>query len=103
MTLKQGEHTKYPPFAFAEHGILMLANVLRSEQAVAMSIHIIRVFTRMRELLLSNNDVITKLKELEGRLTGHDEEIQAIFDHLTALVSPTEQARKPIGFKPGEA
>ena len=103
VTLKQGEHTKYPPFAFAEHGILMLANVLRSEQAVAMSIHIIRVFTRMRELLLSNNDVITKLKELESRLTGHDEEIQAIFDHLTALVSPTEQARKPIGFKPGEA
>ena len=102
-TLKQGEHTKYRPFAFTEHGILMLANVLRSEQAVAMSIHIIRVFTRMRELLLSNNDVITKLKELESRLTGHDEEIQAIFDHLTALVSPTEQARKPIGFKPGEA
>jgi len=110
VTLKQGEHTKYPPFAFAEHGILMLANVLRSEQAVAMSIHIIRVFTRMRELLLSNNnnDVITKLTELEGRLTSHDEEIQAIFfrsiaEHLTALVSPTEQARKPIGFKPGEA
>ncbi len=99
-TLKRGEHGKYAPFAFTEHGILMLANVLRSEQAIVMSIHIIRVFTRMRELLLSNSDVITKLKELEGRLTGHDEEIQAIFDHLTELVSPTEHARKPIGFKP---
>jgi len=105
VTLNRGQNIKYLPFAFTEHGILMLANVLRSEQAVAMSIHIIRVFTRMRELLLSNNnnDVITKLTELESRLTGHDEEIQAIFDHLTALVSPTEQARKPIGFKPGEA
>lgn len=100
VTLKQGEHAKYPPFAFTEHGILMLANVLRSEQAIAMSIHIIRVFTRMREVLLSSSDVVAKLKELEGRLSGHDEEIQAIFDHLTELVSPAEQQRKPIGFKP---
>jgi hypothetical protein len=57
----------------------------------------------MREVLLSNSDVVAKLKELEGRLTGHDEEIQALFDHLTELVSPAEQHRKPIGFKPGEA
>ena len=102
-TLKQGEHAKYAPFAFTEHGILMLANVLRSEQAIALSIHIIRVFTRMREVLLSSCDVVAKLKELEGRLFGHDEEIQALFDHLTELVSPAEQHRKPIGFKPGEA
>lgn len=110
-TLKQGEHGKYAPFAFTEHGILMLANVLRSEQAIAMSIHIIRVFTRMRELLLSSHDVVAKLKELEGRITGHDDEIQTIFDHLTALVSPAEHHRKPtllrrrlregaVGFKP---
>jgi phage regulator Rha-like protein len=52
-TLKQGAHTKYLPFAFTEHGILMLANVLRSEQAIAVSIRIIRVFNRMREVLLS--------------------------------------------------
>jgi phage regulator Rha-like protein len=100
VTLKQGEHAKYAPFAFTEHGILMLANVLRSEQAIAMSIHIIRVFTRMREVLLSSSDVVAKLKELEGRLSGHDEEIQAIFDHLTELVSPAGQHRKPIGFQP---
>lgn len=43
---------------------------------------------------------LKKLEELEGRISTHDEEIQAIFDHLTALVSPTEQERKPIGFKP---
>lgn len=111
VTLKQGEHAKYPPFAFTDcafakpsakrgHGILMLANVLRSEQAVAVSILIIRVFNRMREVLLSHRDILQKLEQLEGRLTGHDEGIQAIFDHLTELVSPTEQARKPVGFKP---
>lgn len=102
-TLKQGQHAKYAPFAFTEHGILMLANVLRSERAIAVGIHIIRVFTRMREVLLSNRDVLQKLEQLEARIGGHDEEIQALFDPLTAMVSPTEQQRKAIGFKPDEA
>jgi hypothetical protein len=92
VTLKQGGHAKYPPFAFTEHGILMLANVLRSERALAVSIHIIRVFARLREALSANHEILRKLEQLEGRLDGHD--------HLTALVSPTGQARKPIGFKP---
>jgi hypothetical protein len=99
-TLKQGAHTKYLPFAFTEHGILMLANVLRSPQAIAVSIRIIRIFNRMREVFLSHKEILQKLEQLEGRVTGHDDEIQAIFDHLTALVAPTQQPRKPIGFKP---
>jgi hypothetical protein len=81
----------------------MLANVLRSEQAIAVSIRIIRVFNRMREVLLTHRELLQKLEQLEGRLTGHDEEIQAVFDHLTELVAPAEQSCKPIGFKPGEA
>ena len=101
-TLKQGQNIKYAPFAFTEHGILMLANVLRSERAIAVSIHIIRVFARMREVLLANRDVLQKLEQLETRIGGHDEEIQALFDHLTAMVSPAEQ-RKAIGFKPDDA
>ncbi|HRH38672.1 MAG TPA: ORF6N domain-containing protein, partial [Flavobacteriales bacterium] len=96
-TLKQGQNIKYLPFAFTEHGILMLANVLRSERAIAVSIHIIRVFARMREVLLSHREILQKLEQLEGRVTGHDEEIQALFDHLTALASPTEQPRRAIG------
>ena len=103
VTLKRGSNIKYLPMAFTEHGILMLANVLRSEQAIAVSIHIIRVFNRLREGFLSHRELLQKLEQLEDRLTGHDEEIQAIFDHLTELVSPTEQQRKPIGFKPAEA
>lgn len=102
-TLKQGKHAKYVPFAFTEHGILMLANVLRSERAIAVSIHIIRVFARMREVLLSNRDVLQKLEQLEERVGGHDEEIQTLFDHLTAMVSSGNQSRKAIGFKPEQA
>lgn len=102
-TLKQGENIKYLPMAFTEQGVAMLSSVLNSEQAILVNIQIIRVFSRMREVLLSHREILQKLEQLEDRLTGHDEEIQAIFDHLTELVSPTEQARKPIGFKPGEA
>jgi len=57
----------------------------------------------VREVLLSHREILQKLEQLEGCLSGHDEEIQAIFDHLTELVSPAEQQRKPIGFKPAEA
>ncbi len=103
VTLKQGQNIKYLPFAFTEHGILMLANVLRSEQAIAVSIQIIRVFNRMREVLLAHTDILQKLEQLEGRVTDHDEEIQAIFDHLTQLVSRAEQPRKPIGFRPHDS
>jgi len=106
---------KAPVHAFTELGILTVGLLLRTPRAMAFNLRIIRLFlrmcdvlttnqdilfTRMREVPLSSHDVVVKLKELEGRITGHDEEIQAIFDHLTELVSPTDQARKPIGVKP---
>ncbi|MCB0768863.1 MAG: ORF6N domain-containing protein [Flavobacteriales bacterium] len=94
---------RYAPMAFTEQGVAMLSSVLGSEQAILVNIHIIRVFTRMREVLLSHRETLQKLEQLEGRVTGHDEEIQAIFDHLTELVSPSQQARTAIGFKPGKA
>ncbi|MBK9276281.1 MAG: ORF6N domain-containing protein [Flavobacteriales bacterium] len=99
-TLKQGENIKYLPMAFTEQGVAMLSSVLNSEQAILVNIHIIRVFSLMREVLLSHREILQKLEQLEERLTGHDEEIQAIFDHLTELVSPTAPQRGPIGFKP---
>lgn len=102
-TLKQGAHTKYLPMAFTEQGVAMLSSVLNSEQAIRVNIQVIRVFTRMRQMLLSHREILQKLEQLEGRVTGHDEEIQALFDHLTALGSPTEQPRKAIGFRPDEA
>jgi hypothetical protein len=89
--------------AFTEQGVAMLSSVLGSEQAILVNIHIIRVFTRMREVLLSHRDILQKLEHLEGRVTGHDEEIQAIFDHFTELVIRPEAARRSIGFKPNEA
>ncbi len=100
VTLKQGEHGKYAPFAFTEHGILMLANVLRSERAIAVSIHIIRVFARMREAISSQQEVLRKIDRLEEKVIGHDADLQEVFRSLKQLLSPTPGgARTRIGYK----
>lgn len=102
-TLKQGEHGKYPPFAFTEHGILMLANVLRSERAIAVSIRIIDLFVRMREVMLAHQDILLRLEQLERRVGEHGADIQALFQYLKQLLAPPSEPRKRIGFKPDEA
>jgi hypothetical protein len=99
-TLKRGQNIKYLPFAFTEHGILMLANVLRSEQAITVSILIIRAFNRMREALLQQQDILAQLEELRIRADGHDVDIAAILRALRQLTERPAPPRRPLGFKP---
>jgi hypothetical protein len=87
------------PYAFTEHGILMLANVLKSEQAILMSIKIIEVFVKIRELMFSNKDLLLKLERLEGIISGHDDQIEKLFNLLKHLVRGKEIPREPVGFK----
>lgn len=103
VTLKQGEHGKYPPFAFTEHGILMLANVLRSERAIAVSIRIIDLFVRMRQVMHAHKDILLRLEQLERRVGEQGADIQLLFHHLKQLLAPSSEPRKRIGFKPAEA
>ena len=91
------------PFAFTEHGILMVANVLRSEQAIAVSIRIINLFVRMRQVMLTHNDILLRLEQLERRIGERGTDIQSIFEYLKQLLTPPSEPRKPIGHKPGEA
>ena len=78
-TLKQGAHTKYLPYAFTEHGVLMLANVLKSSRAIEMSIKVIDVFVRLREMLLTHKDILLKLEALEKQVVQTSDEIRTIF------------------------
>ena len=87
------------PYAFTEHGVLMLANVLKSERAMQMSIRIIEVFIKMREVLLTHKDILLQLEKIETKLTGHDEDIQLIFKYLKQLLNPPQKPRQKIGFK----
>ena len=95
------------PYAFTEHGVLMLANVLRSERAMKMSIRIIEVFVKVREMLLTHKDILLKLEKIEQTLSGHDKKILLIFEYLKQLEQAKQQElefkeRKRIGFKRGD-
>jgi phage regulator Rha-like protein len=99
-TLKQGGHTKYLPYAFTEHGILMLANVLKSARAIEMSIKVIDIFVKLREMLLTHTDILLKLELLEKQVVKNSGEIQTIFSVLKQLLNPQRESRRRIGFKP---
>lgn len=87
------------PLAFTEQGVSMLSGVLNSETAIHVHIQIIRVFTKMRELLLTHKDILLQLEKIERKLTRHDDDIALIFQYLKQLLNPPETPRTRIGFK----
>jgi len=87
------------PYAFTEHGVLMLANVLKSEQAIIMSIRIIEIFVKLREALLMHKDILLNLEQLERKAVKHDGEIKLIFEYLRELLNPKTEPMRKIGFK----
>jgi hypothetical protein len=89
----------YLPYAFTKYGVLMLANILKSERAINTSIYIIEVFVKLRELVLTNKDILLKLEQLEKKLSNHDEEIELIFDTLKELIKPQNKELTKIGYK----
>ena len=94
------------PHVFTEHGAVMLASVLNSDRAIAVNIQIVRIFTRMRELLVAHKDILIKLERMEkkmvkqgGKLQKHDQDIQLIFEYLKQLLDPPQEPRPRIGFR----
>jgi hypothetical protein len=87
------------PWAFTEHGAIMLASVLNSDIAVQASIRVVRAFVGLREMVAANAQLAARLKELEHRLDSHDEAIADLFATLKRLLEPPEpQTRREIGF-----
>jgi hypothetical protein len=90
----------YLPYAFTEHGVLMLASILRSKIAMQVSVRIIETFVKMRELLSLHSDILLKLERLETQTSRNTEDIQKVFDYLKQLLIPAEQVnRRRIGFR----
>jgi len=87
------------PYAFSEHGILMLANILKSEKAIKMSILIIELFIKLRETLLTHKDVLLKLQALEKVIDSHHQSIYEIYAFIKQMMQKDETPRKRIGFK----
>jgi len=94
-TLKRGEHRKYLPYAFTEHGALMLANVLNSERAAQTSVQVVRAFVRLRQMLSSNAELARKLEALEKK---YDRQFKIVFDAIRQLMSPPARPKREIGF-----
>ena len=84
------------PWAFTEHGILMLSTVLRSKQAIQVNIQIMRAFVRMRQILASNTGLMNKILALEKK---YDKKFKTVFDIIHYLMAEEEKPKHQIGFK----
>jgi len=90
---------RHLPTVFTEHGAFMLASVLNSPVAVEASVRVVRAFVWMREHIAANKELTQKLKELEGRVSGHDKAITHLFEAIRQLVEPPlPENRREIGF-----
>ena len=77
----------------------MLSSVLNSETAINVNIQIIRVFTKMREVIATNREILLQMEKIEEKLTVHDRDIAIIFHHLKQLFNPPSPARPKVGFR----
>lgn len=87
---------RYAPFAFTEHGILMLSSVLNSPRAIEVNIQIMRTFVRLRELMQSHKELWKKIQEMENRYDG---QFKAVFDAIRKLIAFEESPKRKIGFQ----
>lgn len=87
------------PYVFTEYGAVMLASVLNSDRAIEVNVQIVRIFTRMREILLTHKDILLKLEQLERQVVQNSEDIQMIFAALKELLNPPQEPRPRIGFR----
>lgn len=88
------------PFVFTEQGVAMLSSVLSSDRAIEVNIRIIRIFTRLRMLLLSDAEFRLKLDQLERQVEQNTRDTAIVFDALRELLSEKEQApRQKVGYK----
>ncbi|HSW55693.1 MAG TPA: ORF6N domain-containing protein [Ignavibacteriaceae bacterium] len=86
------------PYAFTEQGVAMLSSVLNSKKAIKVNIQIMRAFVKLREILSTHKELAQKLKELEFKIDSHDQQIQAIFDVINQLITPSDPPKRKMGF-----
>ena len=94
--LKKGGNVKYLPYAFTEQGVAMLSSVLKSRRAIQVNIEIMRAFSRIKRLLLTNEHLRRKIEAMESR---YDSQFKIVFDAIRQLLEPPMKTKEPIGFR----
>ena len=90
---------RYAPLAFTEHGVLMLSSVLNSDRAIQVNIQIMRIYSKLKGIIMDHKDILLKLEKLEGKVSKHDENFKVVFDYLRELLNPKTETMRKIGFK----
>ncbi|MFV0589923.1 MAG: ORF6N domain-containing protein [Draconibacterium sp.] len=93
--------TRYPPMVFTEQGVAMLSSILRSGQAIKVNIQIMRIFTRIREMLTNHLSIKLEIEEIKKKLANQDKNIELVFNYLDELIEKHDnpKPRKRIGYK----
>ena len=99
--LKKGQHAKYLPMAFTEQGVAMLTSILNSKTAIIVNIQIIRVFTKIREVLVDTLNLKIEIDNIKKKLNNHDKNIELVFSYLDEMMDKKENTveRTTIGYK----
>jgi hypothetical protein len=92
---------RYVPMAFTEHGVLMLSSVLKSDKAIQTNIQIMRIFTKVRQMLLDTTEIKIDILQIQKKLENHDKNIELVFSYLDELTEKKENEgeRIKIGYK----
>lgn len=93
-TLRWGEHKKYHPYAFTEQGIAMLSSVLKSDRAISVNIQIIRIFTKLREMIDTYKELREKVEEMEK---SNSKTFYQIFDIIKSIIKEKDEPEQPRG------
>ena len=99
--LKNLKFSPFLPYVFTEHGTMMLANVLNSDRAIAVSIQIVEAFIKMREILTDNLNIKLEIEDIKKKLSHHSKNIELVFNYLDELIEKKEnpKPRPKIGYK----
>ncbi|MBS1663225.1 MAG: ORF6N domain-containing protein [Bacteroidetes bacterium] len=100
----KGAHSKYNPYAFTEHGVTMLASILKSDKAIEMNIFIVRAFIALRQFALQYKDLADQIQEIRRTVESHNEQLVKIYGAIETLLAEKEAEqsfadRERIGFK----
>lgn len=92
---------RYLPMAFTEHGVLMLSSILNSDKAIQTNIQIMRIFTKVRQMLLDTTEIKVDILQIQKKLENHDKNIELVFSYLDELTEKKEDEvdRVKIGYK----